>query len=344
MNQTNWTPGLITLGIGLALAIFFALTQRKKAGGDARAQALPSGESDGVAALDARYRALIGQLKEHAASKHLATPEAWAAEQARLEQAAAQVLREKSSAAHEALKTEARAQRVAAAPKGWLGQHPALAGALWGGGAVAFFALLGLTLSSESSARKEDGMGRGEVVQPGAGEPKPPPPDPRLAAALTRAEREPDDIEALSAAATELIRRQLFEDAEPLVARATMLDPYHVKTRVWRNVLAAVRGPPAPALAELERLADTYEGAYFARLYAGAIAAQIGQPERAIKDFERYLEEAPVSEHPPMLRQGMEELRARAKQGGQAPGGAPPGGGSGGAPPAANAPPPAPHP
>jgi tetratricopeptide (TPR) repeat protein len=315
MNQTNWTPGLITLGLGLAVAIFFALLNRRKA-----APAVPQDN----AALDARYQALLIQLKEHAASKHLATPESWAAEQTRLEQAAAQVLREKANVQHETLKTEARAQslqKAAEEPKGFFGRNPAIAGAIWGGGAVAFFVFLGMSLSSESTARKEGGgpmMGNSQTVQPQPGNANgngnEPPEDPKLAAAMVRAEREPDDVEALSAAANELIKRQMFEDAAPLVARATLIDPYHVRTRIYRTVLDALQGDPAVALTELEHLADTYEDAYQARLYAGALAAQTNQPERALKAFERFIEEAPKSEQPPMIQQGIAELRAEIQQ------------------------------
>lgn len=309
MNETNWMPGLVTLGAGLAVAILFLLTQKKKAA--------PT-EPEGSSALDARYQTLLGQLKDHSAAKHLMSPEDWAAEQARLEQAAAQVLREKANVSHEALKAEARAQKLSEAPKGFLAKNPALAGALWGGGAVAFFVFLGMTLSSETTARVEDGsgpMGQGQQVRPGESNPNQPPMDPRLTAALNFAEREPDNVEALSAAASELIKRQMFEDAEPLVMRATMLDPYHVRTRIYRTVISALKGPPGPALDELERLADTYEDAYQARLYAGALAAQTQQPARALKSFERFLEEAPASEHPPMLRRGIEELRQQVQKG-----------------------------
>ena len=314
MNQTNWTPGLVTLGVGFAVAIFFALFNRKRS--------VPMAPQDN-AALDGRYQALLIQLKEHAASKHLATPEVWALEQSRLEASAAAVLREKANVKHEALKTEARAQtqqKAAEAPKGFFGRNPAIAGAIWGGGAVAFFVFLGMSLSTESSARKEDKggpmLGNGQVVQPQVSNPNAnePPEDPKLAAAMVRAEREPDDVEALSNAANELIKRQMFDDAAPLVARATLIDPYHVRTRIFRTVLSALQGDPAMALTELEHLADTYEDAYQARLYAGALAAQTNQPERALKAFERFVQEAPKSEQPPMLQQGIAELRAEIAQ------------------------------
>jgi tetratricopeptide (TPR) repeat protein len=306
MNQTDWTPGLITLGAGLAIGIFFFLMQRKR---------VAPTEGEGSSALDAKYQALLTQLKEHSAAKHLATPDAWAAEQSRLEQAAAAVLREKANVGHEALKAEARAQKLAEAPKGFFGKNPAIAGAIWGGGAVAFFAFLGMTLSTESKPRVEDGpmgpMGGGQVVKPGEA-PQEPPMDPKLQAALSFAEREPDNVEALAGAASELMKRQMFEDAQPLVMRATLIDPYHVRIRIFRTVLdKALNGPPMVAMAELEHLADTYEDAWPARLYAGALAAQTGQPARALKHFERFLDEAPNSEHPPMIRRGIEELRAQ---------------------------------
>src|SRR5207248_100558 len=102
-HVTNWTPGLIALAVAIFAAVVYALRARSSA---AAPVAKPTED------LDERYRAILGQLKEHAAQKHLAPAEQWQAEQTRLELAAAAVLRERDGAKHEQLKAEARAEKV----------------------------------------------------------------------------------------------------------------------------------------------------------------------------------------------------------------------------------------
>src|SRR5439155_19934547 len=95
-----------------------------------------------------------------------------------------------------------------------------------------------------------------------------------------RAQANPDDIDNLADIAGEMIKIQAFDDAFPIVARASGIDPFHVQTRIWRAVLDAVDGQPLPALDELEHLASTYDGAYKARLYAGLVAMETKQERR----------------------------------------------------------------
>lgn len=310
--ETNWLPGIIALGTALLAAIGFLLTSLRK-----HAPVPPPSAAED---LETRYQSLILQLKEHTANKHLHAPEAWTAEQARLEQAAAGVLREKAGVAHEGLKAAARAQKLAAAKAeatGFFAMNPAIKGALWGAGVVGFFVVLGVVLSKESKDRN-DGQGmtgavpgegsRGPMQEPQQQE------DLELKAAMARANQSPDDIDALSNAAKELIARQMFDDAAPLVRRATSIDPYHVPTRTHRAVLRAVEGQTSPALDELQHIADTFEDAYDARLFAGMLALQANDRERALVQFERYVTEAPLDEQPPMLRKGIAQLKQELAQ------------------------------
>ena len=315
-HETHWLPGLLALGCALLAAIVFLLSSRRKH--------TPVAPASSAEDLGARYQGIIAELKEHAANRHLYAAEAWATEQARLEQAAAAVLRERAGVAHEDLKAQARAaKRVEAqtTATGFFARNPAFKGALWGGGVVLFFVALGVLLSRESKDRADGeqitGMAAGGSGAPM--KPQPPQEDPVLKAALERAERSPEDIDALAAASRELISRQLFEDAAPLVSRATMLDPYHVPTRIHRAILLATEGQTATALDELQHLADTFEGAYDARLYAGFLSMQAEDKPRALAQFERYLDEAPAAEQPVMLRSGIAQLRAEIAHQGKAP-------------------------
>lgn len=303
---TNWLPGILALCAAVVAAVTFLLLSMRKHG--------PSAPPSSAEDLETRYQAMIAQLKEHSANKHLHAPDAWAEEQARLEQGAAAVLRERAGVKHAALKAEARAEKLAkaaAAPTGFLAKNPAIKGAVWGAGVVGFFVLLGVVLSQESTARV-DGQEMTGMVPGGAKgpmEPAPPQEDLQLKTAMERANRSPDDVDALSNAAKELISRQMFDDAAPLIRRATLLDPYHVQTRTHRAVLLAVEGQTMTALEELQHVADTFEDAYEARLFAGMLALQADDRERALSQFERYIVEAPPEDQPPMLRQGIAQLK-----------------------------------
>ncbi|MBL8950212.1 MAG: hypothetical protein JNK82_05510 [Myxococcaceae bacterium] len=302
-HVTNWTPGIIVLAAALGAAVLFVLNSRRGSPGKALAP------ED----LDERYNALLAQLKEHAASKHLAPTAEWQAEQTRLELAAAAVLRERAGKGHEAAKAQARAEKLAKAHAANPGGST-LRGALMGGGVVAFFAVLGLVLTQQTSARVEGREMTG--TSPGAQGPQAPMqarPDPKAEVNRLRrqAEESPEDVEVLAQVAGELVKLQAFNEAFPIVTRASGIDPYHVQTRIWRSVLEAVDGQALLAVQDLEHLGDSYPGAYKARLYAGLISLELEQPERAVKQLELYLAEAPPSEQPPFIAMSVQRLKAQ---------------------------------
>ncbi len=310
-HSTNWLPGILAASAALVAAVVFVLASLRKHSPTAP----PSSEED----LDIRYQSLIAQLKEHSANKHIHAPEAWATEQARLEQEAAAVLREKAGVKHASLKSDARAAKKAAqaaTATGFFAKNPAFKGAIWGAGVVGFFVILGVVLSQESTTRT-DGQGMtgavpGEAAGPMAA--RPPEEDLELKTAMARANRSPDDIDALSEAAKQLIARQMFDDAAPMVRRATAIDPYHVATRTHRAVLLAVEGQGLTAMNELQHVADTFEDAYDARLFGGMLALQADDRPRALEQFERYMQEAPRDEQPPMLSKAIVQLKAELSQ------------------------------
>ncbi|MBI3182057.1 MAG: hypothetical protein HYZ28_07915 [Myxococcales bacterium] len=294
MTETSWIPGLVVLVAGLMAGLLFVLVNRR--GG--KAAALPT--EDRRADLDQRYRQLIGQLKELNADRHLLGEERFLAERARLEREAADALRARDGLVKERPAAAKEPARALAADQP---RSSALKGAAIAFGAVGFFVVVGLLLSQESKPKVD--------ARPPAG---PPPTEPReenphLAAALDALERDPEDRDALVGAAHELIRTDQFDRAGPFVERALAMDPYHVETRIHRAVLMAAQGKMAAALAQLEHLADTYPGAYEARLFASGIAAQLGDGERAAHQLERFAKEAPLEQHPPMLQKAIQSLR-----------------------------------
>jgi hypothetical protein len=318
MNQvpppTDWTPGLIVLAVGFVAGILFLLLSR-------RGEGAASGSPDD---LDAKYQSLLAELKEHVANKHLLPAAQWEKNKRRLEQAAAQVLKDRDQHKHEALKAEARAEKRAQTPAapaqgGFFAQNPTIKGALLGGAVVGFFVLLGSLLGQETKPRA-DGMGMtGAGPMMGGGAPmadEPQAQDPELEALLARVQRAPDDGDALAAVASFLIRRQGFDDARPFVQRLTLVDPFHVGGRVARAVLLAVDGHSPEAQNELERLGARYVDAYDARMYAGLLAMEANDPGRALKQLELFTEQAPASQVPPYVPQIIGQLRSELAGGG----------------------------
>ena len=318
--QTNWLPGLLMLATGVVAALVFLFTSKrtpeakpaagKPGTGDQPAPG-PSASDD----LDAKYQQRLGELKEHIANKHLLAADVWEKEKLRLEQAAAAALRERDGVRHEAVKQEARLEKKAqdaAKDTGFFAKNPAVGGALIGGLVVAFFAYLGMSVSNPENARTDGppGMGGAPMAGQPMGGPQQPQTDPKLEALASQVKANPDDIEAVTGLAMRLISLQSFDEARPLLARAAMLDPYQVRGRVGRAVLRAVDGDVGGAQTELERLGASYPEAYDGHLYAGLLALEQNDERRAVRDLELYVNTAPASEQPPMIRMEVERMKA----------------------------------
>jgi len=299
--QTNWTPGLIVLAVGFVAAALFLLTQRRKG-----AEAAP--RSGALEDLERRYQSLIEQLKELAADKHSLSPERYEAERSRLELEAAAALRARDE--HRKKDAGAPAPATQTAPTGFL--PPQIKGALWGGGIVLFFGVLGYTLVSEQHERGENEAATGRTP-PGMaanGQPRQPASeDGELEQTMERLRNNPGDLEAASLLSHELIRRQMYEEAERVTLRGLAVDPFHVELRVHQSVLKAVRGDEAGAEKELTRLADTYPDAQEGLLFMGALAMKQGDKVKALDAFERFAVEVPSNLHPPPLLAAIQQLR-----------------------------------
>lgn len=291
---TNWIPGLAVLGVGIGVALVYLLTS-KKLQTDAPA---PESLDD----FDARYQALLGQLKEHVANKHLLPADAWAAEKSRLEQAAADVLRARDGKKQDDVKKQARAEKLAKAEPTLFSKYPALMGGIVGGGVVAFFAFIGWQLTQNSAPKQEDMR-----QQPPA--PMQARPDGKVEALAARVQANPEDIDAVTDLAIHLIRRQAFQEAKPLVQRAMLLDPFHPKARVGQAVVRALEGDLQGSIRDLEHLTARYPEAYDGFMFAGMLSLEDNDQQRALRNLEAYVDLAPASEMPPMMRVAVQQLR-----------------------------------
>ena len=298
-HATNWWPGLIVLlGGAVAALAYFLIAQR-------RAPKVPSpGASAAVDDLEQRSARALEQLKELEAERHHYSEEQYAAEKARLERAAADALRLEDAARR---KAPAPRGREAATSAGFWGRNPRLKGALWGGGVVGFFLLVGWVLRREQAPRTEEGSMTGRTPPGGAA---PQAEDPVMAAAIKRLEANPDNVPVMNEVVHQLIRREAFQEATRYTDRAVGLDPFSVEARIHRSIVRAITTGDMPGTrTELEHLARTYPGTYEANLYAGAIAMKSGDKAAALHHFERYVAEAPKAEQPPMIAQSVSALR-----------------------------------
>ncbi len=315
MNQTHWLPGLVVLLAGVIAGVLFVLLSRREA---VKASREPDGAPDD---LDQRYQTLLGQLKELKADQHQVAEGPYRAEFLRLEREAALVLKARAEQArgnkHDQAKSQARADRkqeaASAASETFFGRHPSLKGALWGGGGVLFFVMLGLALNEETKPRVEGAEATGRsasastTARPGGkAEPET---EPEMKAAMDRVSKNPEDVAALAELSHELIRTQDFDQAQRLTLKASALDPYDVETRIHRAVLAAMRGGGKESVHELEHVAKTFPGSYEALLFAGAMWMEEGDKVRALQDFEQFMAEAPPQEQPPRLIEAVAQLR-----------------------------------
>jgi tetratricopeptide (TPR) repeat protein len=306
MNQpTQWTTGILALGVGLLAGVLFLLWARRVP----KSQAALGDEKQ--AELEARYQKIISQLKELEADKHQRTAEQYEMDKGRLETEAVGLLKQKDAALraqeHEDEKATARAES-ADKQTGFWAQNPALKGALWGGGTVLFFVLLAVLLGQDAKQRAE-----GEGITGGVGRREDmattPAVDDAFQSIVARLANEPQNIELMAQVSEEYIRRNQFDEALRWVNEATSLDPFHIENRIHRSLLMAASGQASASLKELSHLASQYPRAHKALLYGGALSIQMGQPAEGIVLFERYLNEAPIEQQPPGLRQEVARLK-----------------------------------
>lgn len=294
----------MVLGAGAAVALAYLFGSKRLQRDAPRPESLDD--------LDARYESLLGELRQHVANKHLVPAAEFVREKARLEGAAAEILRTRAGKHHEDTRKQARAEKRAAAEPTLVSKNPALMGALLGGVVVAFFAFLGWQLTQSATEKPENmggmqgGMGPGPAAR---GPMQQPQTDPKLEALAARVQARPDDIDAVADLSMHLIRRQAFDEARPLVDRATLLDPFHPKGRVGRAVLRALAGDMKGSMTDLEQLAGRYPEAYDARMFAGMLAMEDNDQRRALMNLEAYVTLAPANEQPPMMRMAVGQLK-----------------------------------
>lgn len=275
-----WMPIAVSLAVAVSIAlVFLLLNRRTRDEGKAR----PSDDTH------AAYLAKVQALKDLEVGAPLMAPADVQAQRAALEREAAELLSRRM----------AEPAPRPAATASFFRAHPALTGAIGGGLAVGFVAVAFSVLRAN----------------PQAGAPPTPPAEARdapLDALAQAAASQPDNPDKLGALVMALLRRQNFDEAAPLVAPLSVLDPYNVKGRIARAVMGAFDARQSkPSIEELRRLARTYPEAYDAHLFAGLFLAQDGDRTGAASELEAYLGSAPPDEHPAMVTGLLKQMRER---------------------------------
>lgn len=319
--ETHWGPGIIVVVAGVVVALVLLFLARKKT-------APIEEKDDRLADHERKVQALLEQLRELNQDSHLMPEADFKAEKARLEAEAAAALRARDEYAGALVTANRMAEKAAPgkkaeaapAPAGFLAQNPQLKGALWGASIVGFFVLLGLLLTQETKPREE--MGGGPMTGGGStsamgGQ--------QQNAAMDAEEHEfqelqkklqqnPDDLELSARVAHELLRRQDFNGAGALTDRALTIDPFHTEARVHHEVLRGLKGDAMGALDQLEKIGKAQPDGDEALLFAGALAMEVNDPRRALRNFESYASITPPNEQPPQLAQGIALLRQQVAQ------------------------------
>ena len=314
---TNWTPGLVGLGLGVALTVVVLLVTRQKSAAQAKDEKL--------ADLETRLSTLMDQLRGLEAERHQLGA-GFDAEKTRLEREAANAMRARDAYLEGRSAAAAAAAKNAGASSGMANTArsdvpakkplvpPQLQGALWGAGTVLFFVAIFWALQNWQGEREEGGVMTGRTPPGGDMPPAQMQTTPGFEEALAQARADPRDVEAASFAVHELIRLQRFDEADLLTRQSLTADPFHLETRIHLAVLEATKGEFRPALEKLGKLADTYPDAYEALLFRGALALQVGESRVALESFERFAVEAPPDEQPPQLQSAISMLRQQLGQ------------------------------
>lgn len=298
MNEVDWLPGLLTLGIGLAIGLVVALRLRR---------GRPRKQPD----LALRRRDLESRRDE--LYRRLGSEELSPGDRRNLELAAARTLRELDRLADELPPEEpARvkpATPTAPAPAPSFGRrHPALVGFVAGLGlAVLVGGLVYLAVRDSGAARAPQTAADGEEPHEEGGE---------LPAEVRRelerleaaAAAAPDDLVALKRLALGRMGAGLyfeaFADAETILAR----QPGDPDGLFIQGVVRLAMGQLEPAIELLDSVLARYPDHVQAMLYRGLALAQGGDLEQAIATWEMGLEAA-GGRHP-----DLEQLLAQARQ------------------------------
>jgi len=314
MNEsTNWLPALVALliGAGIGVAIAMQLLKEKLA-------SVGGATESTVDDLDEQANHLITLLRDLETQKERLDPTAYADEKAALEARAAEALRQRdhSSDTTAAPGTPAKPQS---------GGGSQLVGFLWGGGLVAFLALIYVLVSS-SATPDPGGMGgaagmgmgaptgpmgqmgqAGEAGQAGMNNPQDganpqgPMMDPEIKALAEKLHSDPSDVGTLVSLGHRFIVLRALDDARMVTEKALAIDSNHLEARAHSAFLMTFQKPDA-GVAQLRSIAE--QNSEFAEpwLLLGMAGAVVGDPVLARESFTKFVAVAPEGDEKDQVR------------------------------------------
>lgn len=295
---TNWLPPLIVLGIGLAIGLVLAL--RMAWGKRAAAQRQLPVDDVEVRDLRVQRDLLLSQLRELDDIAGKRSAEELARDRWELELEAARTLRALDRAEAKAV-SDAAAAPAPAPARG----SPAWVGALWGGGVVAFGAVLFFALQSQTSQRAPGGSITGNDVSVGG--PAAAMPDPALEAAIARAQANPQDVDAQLDLAAEFLYRDRLIDVFQVVQAARKIVPDHARALTYEAVVRQAMGLGDMAMSLLDQAVQKDPQLAEAWVRRGLIGFEQGKWQVAVESWEKALELRPDG------RSALEPVIAEAK-------------------------------
>lgn len=263
MNETNWLPALVVLGLSAAAGL--ALAARRGA-------PLPAPTRTHREELLRQKEAAYLLLREHDAAR-ADTPE-WRAERAQLEIAAARVLRALDALAE----TEPAPQARPAASA----RSAGLVGALWGAGVVAFAGLLAFLISEYSAPRADGALATGgnrPAARPAA--------DPGLDALRAAVAADPTDIASRNLLGHALLSTGAVMDAYTLSEEVLKLDPADAEARTHQGIVLLNMGDLPLAGKVVDRVLAASPAFTEALVWRGVIYLQAGDGPRAVEVWGR---------------------------------------------------------
>lgn len=324
MNETDWVPGLVVLGVAAAIGVGLALRSKQGA-------PLPPVTVTRQGELLRQKEALFQLLRDHEAAREGTEPHAWAEEKRRLETEAAAVLRELDQLGGAAAASPAGAPSAApsAAPAPSMGARgQQLVGALWGAGAVLFLGGLFWFVSEEAKPRPEGGSVTGGTAAMGGGgggamgggsagkASAPAMPQPEMtaeeAAQIEKLKAEvaanPSDLNAKNRLAHALLEVNAVMEAFQVSDEVVKADPNNVEARTHQAMVLIGIGDLNIASKVLDKVLEGSPDYPEALLWRGMVHLQNGEREQAVARWEA------ASKADPGMAQGLAPLIAKAQQ------------------------------
>ncbi len=296
MAETNWTPGLVVLAVGLVFGLVFALRFRGKA---------PAPEADADARdLRAKRDALIAQLKELEATAEKLTPEVLRVRRAELELAAATAWRDLDRAEQvraPAPASDAPAPAPAAAQAGFFARHGALTFTIGIVGAGLFGFFLNNLLNANTASRAQGMTATGNAPSGGApmgagmgaAEPEPEADDEEVAELRALVAQHPESAEAKLDLAQALVFRDRLVEAFELSQAVLATEADNPRALTYTAIVRLAMGQGEVALGLLDRAVGKDPAQVEAWVHRGLVAYQLEKYDVAVKSWETALELRP---------------------------------------------------